>query len=283
MYKGFNLKIDNVAKFNSDNSYTNQLDEKKQKITLTIDNIMFNNGYIDSEKIIDNWFPSDDYHVFISHSHQDIDKAKALANWLYENFKIKSFIDSHVWGYANDLLYKLNHEYARLDADTFVYESAIIHAANVHLMLSTALNEAIDKAECLFFINTNNTIQNIKLDDGNHELRTASAWIMHELKTSALIRRTLSDKRPKVAVEKYNLSIEEAVTILHKVSTEHLIDISEEDIMEWRDICNPIYKPQKMWLERRHEHIEYDALDKLYYSNDINKKNSLLEDILNDK
>ena len=35
----------------------------------------------------------------------------ALNGWLYESFGIKSFIDSSVWGYANDLLKLIDDAY----------------------------------------------------------------------------------------------------------------------------------------------------------------------------
>lgn len=287
MFKGFNLTIDNISKFHNNGSYTEQLKSEKRKIKTAIDDIMLENGCIDAQKILNEWFPMGDYHVFISHSHKDIDKAQSLANWLYENFKIRSFIDSHIWGYANDLLYNINYQYARKNSDTFKYVPAISHAANVHLMLSTALNEAIDRAECLFFLNTNNSVQNIKLDDGDNDLRTASAWIMHELKSSAIMRTKYSDNRPtelikSAGTENFNLE-ERAQVFLHQVSTKHLTELSEDELLTWLNCCNPYINPHSPSSGRVNNHSEYSALDILYHPQkpqSTNNNRSLLKQLL---
>jgi hypothetical protein len=62
------------------------------------------------------------------------------------------------------------------------------------MMLSTALSMMIDKAECLFFLNTPNSIQATEAID-----RTKSPWIYHEISISSLIRkRRLSEYRREV-------------------------------------------------------------------------------------
>ncbi|HHQ4809681.1 TPA: hypothetical protein ACSP29_004122, partial [Aeromonas veronii] len=195
MFKGFKLKLNEAVFLSSNGEYSNLLREKKDRIVDKFNEVLLSNGKIDADKIIDEWFPAGEYHVFISHSHKDRELAEKFANWLYDKFRLTSFLDSHVWGYANNLLKELNEKYASNGGDGYVYESAISNAAHVYLMLSTALTEAIDKSECLFFINTENTLENMKIEGGHEESRTASPWIMHELKMSAMIRRHLSADR----------------------------------------------------------------------------------------
>lgn len=267
MYQGFDLKIDDISFFDNDETYTDILDKKKDYIKLVVDELLMNGGIIDADKIIKQWFPKDHYHIFISHSHKDRDIAKALANWLYENFKLKSFLDSHIWGYANDLLYNLNDLYARKNATTFAYTPAIYNASNVHLMLSTALNEVIDSTECLFFINTENTIQNINLKNGEYEQRTESAWIMHELKSSSIMRRKQSEHRPTERMESISVGVEsihKSIGYSYNISTDHLVKLSQEKLSQWIDICAPYKDIEGAVLGRIHLHSEYSALDKLY-------------------
>ena len=58
-----------------------------------------------------NWFPQIKADIFISHSHKDEDLALALAGWLKVSFGLTAFIDSCVWGYANDLLKMIDYKY----------------------------------------------------------------------------------------------------------------------------------------------------------------------------
>ena len=69
------------------------------------------NDKIDGTKMQENWFPKVDADIFISHSHKDENLAKGLAGWLYKEFGLEAFIDSCVWGYANDLLLEIDKKY----------------------------------------------------------------------------------------------------------------------------------------------------------------------------
>ncbi len=263
MYKGFNLKLENISKLESDGKYSEELKANKKKITSKFHELILSDGYLDAEELMKAWFPKSEYHVFISHSHKDAEIAECLANWLYENFGLKSFIDSHVWGYANKLLQELNDLYARKDGDTYDYAPAIANAAHVHLMLSTALNEVIDKTECLFFLNTDNTLKKTLLKNGFEESRTASPWIMSELKISSLIRKKLSRERgvvyksESVGIE----SITESAKFLYSAPTDHLSDLSEEDLVSWLDDCTTHFERSFIPINISRD---YKALNKLY-------------------
>ena len=58
---------------------------------------------LDADKIQKSIFPQHDIDVFISHSHADEDEAIRIALSL-ENIGLTSFVDSCVWGYADELL-----------------------------------------------------------------------------------------------------------------------------------------------------------------------------------
>ncbi|EJG1068389.1 toll/interleukin-1 receptor domain-containing protein [Vibrio parahaemolyticus] len=240
MYKGFNLNISNTDKthhLKNNNLFTSNLHKNKVEIQNTLSAALLGDGALDGSKLKEVWFPNiQEVDVFISHSHSDIKQAEALANWLYEKFGLRSFIDSHVWGYANDLLRKLDNKYAyQKSLNTYNYQIRNITTSHVHMMLSAALTEMIDKTECLFFINTENAIENIQID-GQDEDRTSSPWIMSELATSNTIRKHLD--RPElimesiVGAEKFKASAS-VPKIYHKAPTEHLTKINVQQLSDF--------------------------------------------------
>ncbi len=273
MYKGFELTLSDSDFLSSDGEYSDLLKENREKIVNKFNEVLLKNGKIDADKIIEDWFPTGKYHVFISHSHKDIELAEQFANWLYDKFKLTSFLDSHIWGYANNLLRELNENYAKNGEDTYAYEPAISHAAHVYLMLSTALSEVIDKSECLFFINTNNTLENIQIKGSEVESRTASPWIMHELKTSAIIRRYKSLDREKLISESTGLeALEKSAGFSFSVPTEHLTKINETGLSKWAEDCGVEHYSDNIFLwaiNLKKQKTGFDALDALYTSSMI--------------
>ncbi|WOX49048.1 hypothetical protein R2B70_03390 [Aeromonas sp. XH] len=249
MYKGFNLEVNDSSSFLSPtDNYSSILSEQNKSIKTSLEDLYFKDGTIDAVKLQEAWFPSiDGVHVFISHAHTDIEIAERLACWLYNNFKIKSFIDSHVWGHANDLLRKIDNKYAKYPSGTsYDYEIRNQTTSNVHMLLSSALNTMMDKCEALFFINSEKSISKLGLVDRADEDRTLSPWIMSELATSKII-----EKKQAISTRKSNLvkaaydgmeSMSESLGInrempefkvSHKVSLEHLHNIQEIDLILW--------------------------------------------------
>jgi len=213
MYKGFNLKLENTSKLKSDGRYSEELKANKKKIKSKFKELMLSDGYLDAEELMKAWFPKNEYHVFISHSHKDVEIAECLANWLHENFGLKSFIDSHVWGYANELLKELNDL---------------------------------------------NALEKTLLKNGFEESRTASPWVMSELKISSLIRKKLSRDWSVAGME----SITDSAKFLYSAPTDHLSELSEEDLVDWLNDCTTSCgNSGSLSIVLRHC---YDALDKLY-------------------
>lgn len=145
------------------------------------------------DDFINVWFPKVNSHVFISHSHVDKNKAISLANFLYEKFGIRSFIDSEVWGYLDNALLALNKEYNQIpdQENTYYYESCNKLASNLNLILSSALINMIDSADCMIFINTENSCT-----FENDSFSTKSPWIFTEILMSSLLERKGHKDRP---------------------------------------------------------------------------------------
>ncbi|TOP71104.1 hypothetical protein CGH09_24480, partial [Vibrio parahaemolyticus] len=68
------------------------------------------------------------------------------------------FIDSSVWGYADELLHKIDNTYAYNDlTESYSYEIRNRTTSNIYLILQSSLASMIDASECLMFLNTENT------------------------------------------------------------------------------------------------------------------------------
>lgn len=196
MYRGYSISKNDIELFfkmferNSNFfSYENFPNESVNK-NLSKFREMVEGKVLDAEIIQNDWFPEINAHVFISHSHADIELAKRFAGWLYQRFGIVSFIDSCVWGYADDLLEKLDNKYCKNPTrETYNYEQRNLSTAHVHMMLMTALNKMIDKTECVFFINTPNS----NIGNGGNPI-TMSPWIYGEIETSRLIKKKYPER-----------------------------------------------------------------------------------------
>lgn len=260
MFKGFNVSVNSLILLPHSTNYKNQLALNETRIRESLKDFMFVDGSIDGDKLKQAWFPNiSTPHVFISHSHKDLALAEGLASWLYEKFEIHSFIDSHVWGYANELLRLLDDKYALpAGSNTYNYNIRNETTSHVHMMLSNALNEVIDNTECLFFLNTDNAINNIALSHEADDHRTASPWIMSELATSLIVRKKPNVNRPVLITKSANLehnifestSRSDELIIQYKAPIEHLTKLSAAELFMW-------------WVQ--HSNGEgYDALTLLY-------------------
>lgn len=266
MYRGFNLSLERKV-FKEENF--KYLDLRKvgfksltcQKATIKgiINSFIDDDGFLDGSKMQANWFPQIKADVFISHSHKDRELALALAGWLRETFGLTAFIDSCVWGYANDLLKMIDNKYCYQKATkTYSYQKRNYSTSHVHMMLSVALTQMIDNTECLFFLNTPNSITPDPIIN-----QTESPWIYSEIATTRLIRkRSRKEYRLKKMVESFSEGGSPRLRIRYDIPVNHLTDIDNSVLRNWK----------KKWQE---VHINHDfpqfsedlsvhALDKLY-------------------
>ena len=132
---------------------------------------------IKAEVIRNNHFNSDNqYDIFISHSHADIDLAKNLRDDLKSKFNFTSFIDSELWANINDL------ERTIRGYDYCIARRDLCRAFDI--ILSTSLNQALLNSKFFIFIKTDNSI---KLD------RMDSPWLYFENQ----IAKNIFYKKPK--------------------------------------------------------------------------------------
>ena len=267
MYRGFNLLLNNDVGFlgsffDLEGAALPFLSKQRRQIKRTLKSFLCPDGSLNGSKIKANWFPQINADIFISHSHEDEQLAIALARWLYEKFKLVSFIDSCIWGYANDLLQMIDNSYCYNElTGGYDYSKRNYSTSHVHMMLSVALTQMIDKTECLFFLNTPNSISSNP--DAN---QTGSPWLYSEISTSQLIRwRSLNAHRKRLLNESRMFS-SGASLCWYDLSTDHLVEIDELILTKWEKswrqskLCRFIYsKYSKMYpLDKLYKCVEYE-------------------------
>jgi hypothetical protein len=237
MYRGFNLKL----KWYNEKYHQIGLElynAEKNKVWGKLEDLVLPDGSLDGRKLQDDWFPEVEANVFLSHSHKNKDQAIALAGLLWEEMQVTTFIDSSVWGFADDLLLEIDKKYCfNTNTKTYRYEDRNRSTSHVHLMLSAALSKMIDKAECLFFLNTPDSIQTDEVMD-----RTISPWIYAEIATSKLIRKKeLQEHRPitKSFSDFGRMKrLDEQLSISHELQLGHLTEIDINTLRSWLNAVN---------------------------------------------
>lgn len=199
---------------------------------------IFEKGMIDGTALKKHWFGIESADVFISHSHRDLNKVIAFAGWLYNNFKLKAFIDSCTWGYADELLKLIDDKYCwNKSNQTYDYTTRNYTTSHVHMMLSTALTEMIDSTECIIFYKTPNSIvisEEIECTKSGKKDKTISPWIYHELSISSMLRRQ-KPQRVSAILEHHADFAQESLQISHDIGNalKEMPIINHNDLIKW--------------------------------------------------
>lgn len=249
MYQAFNLSnidIDDFEYLGDKNYYIIGLDlfrDSKKDIQSNLNKYKDMDNSLSAKDMMDDWFEKIDADVFLSHSHKDKELVITLAGWLWEEFGIKSFIDSTVWGYANDLLRSIDNTYCQ-NGRGYDYQKRNYSTAHIHMMLSMSLLAMMDKCECLIFVNTPNSfIPSDGLDRG----KTFSPWIFSEIAMSSTLRRNIPYRHRSSITESL-----ESLLIKHEVDTRHLIPLSKRDLCEWKRQYGTNNTGTPLFLNKKH-------------------------------
>lgn len=253
MYKSFNVDLSPITLMNFLNdkrkgeienkvrnklrieNYSKQVvSEFKQQIDSELEKYLGVDGSLSASKMESDWFPMTNADIFLSHSHKDEALAIDLAAWLYQEFRLKTFIDSTIWGNSSELLRKIDDKYCKLsDGETYSYSMRNQSTTYVHLILATALTKMMDKTECLFFLNTPSSLSISSVD--NKE-KTNSAWIYHELSSSKTLRINPPTRIGRI-VESVTFDSTEKradyVPITFEVPLDHLTPLGVQEMKEW--------------------------------------------------
>lgn len=239
MFSRFNLILED--ELNVDVVCIEKIHEKyKKNVEQALEKYICEEGKIDGAALQSEWFPDVKADIFISHSHNDRDKAVKLAALLYENFGLVSFIDSFVWGSADKLLKKIDEKYCKQESGYYDYEKRNFSTSHVHMMLSVALGKVIDKCECVIFLNTANSVSTSSDVIIN---KTNSPWIYSEICMSNIMKKT-PPKRYSYETKSYN-QIQENYNIIieHILELSNFIDINKLHINQWIREHNKNYHP----------------------------------------
>lgn len=235
MFAKFNLKLGkDDLKFNEDfyNIGLGMYVTQKRTVHSNLDKYLAPDGSLDAASIEADWFPTVNAHVFLSHSHHDEAAVLRLAGFLSKNYGITSFIDSTVWGYANDLLKQIDDKYCVQSTKpggghTYDYDRRNYSTAHVHMMLQGALAKMINRCEALIFINTPNSLN---MKDIGKESTTSSPWIYSEL----LIANTFPARSPQfyeiLKAERTDSFEHFSLDVKYKVGLQSFVGITLNDI-----------------------------------------------------
>lgn len=228
MYSGYKFEFDEYNKSFYDIGLELYEDDRFQ-IEEELDKFALSRNTLDGDAIMASWFPKIQAEIFISHSHADEKYVISLAGFLYKKFGLKSFIDSCVWGYSVELLNKIDNQFCSNGRPgSYSYEKRNYSTSHVHMMLSISLMKMIDQTECLFFINTPNSLNTKELIEA-----TNSPWIFAEIALSQRLRRKSKEEHREKASKLITESAENFSNIAYRLDTLHLKEITVDTFKQW--------------------------------------------------
>lgn len=227
-------------------------ERNKVEIRKGLENYLSPDGRMNMKELEEDWFPNIKADIFLSHSHQDEEKAKLLAFFLKEKFGLTTFIDFMVWKNVIDLLKKIDEKYNKIEGtSSYSYEKSTRAAANVHLTLMKALIKMIDKCECAIFMNTPNSLE---ISFSSKEEFTASPWIYSEIEVLNRIQQKKTT-REKIGMENI---FNESFNPRYNIQLKDFKEIDNEILSKWLSTSenkNSVLNPKKS-LDILYEIIE---------------------------
>jgi hypothetical protein len=220
MYRGFNLQVADDAFKGYLKFGRSDRDAHRGAVRTALDSLTDNYGRVIASKLVADWFPHIRAQVFICHAHDNSLLAERLAGFFRYNFDITSFIDSNVWGCADDLLWLIDNQYCAQDTSyTFDYEKRNRSTSHVYMMLSVALTQMLNECECVIFLNTPETLSPRNYIAGNS---TESPWIYSELAMTSLIQKRSREDHRGFAKRAMDARADEALRVRYDVKIDHL-------------------------------------------------------------
>lgn len=232
MYRRFQYETTFVNQYYIEKARKFQ-DGNKEAIRQSLSSYLRDNATLDGTMMMNDCFPQIECDVFISHAHADEKVALTFAGRLWSELGLKSFIDSGVWSNVDDLLDEFEEKFYHKDSTITDYQGGRnFYASHVNMMLANSLTKMIDKTECLFFLNTPNS-----LFVQNCDMMTLSPWIHYELTTCKYIRINCPERhKPKILSERTD-SIPKQATykkpVSYRLDLSSLTKVTESFIDMW--------------------------------------------------
>lgn len=179
------------------------------------------NGVINGETLKDTYFPTSNdgtpYDIFISHSHNNQKEAEILAAWLTKYKGLSCFVDSFVWGSADQLLKEIDNKYCKsYRKNTYDYTKRNFTTSHVHAILSMSLLEIINESSFCIFIESSESLNLACLG----KKKTFSPWLYEEIKyMKTLVPKEANLKLfSKAVTESKDLKVEHEISELDNFS-----------------------------------------------------------------
>lgn len=235
----------NIRQRDIDSYFDSEKDASKE----ILDVALLKNNIWDGDGVREMNFPRQigTRHIFISHSHDDIEDVKKLAYVIEQEFGVYCFIDSMVWQNMNDLIRAFDEVYSLSDDNRsrYSYKKRNYSTSHVHTMLATALLEVINDCECFLFVGSQNST--LKLNYfRNHSDATLSPWIYEENTFVKYIKPIIPEWLLRKRERRYfsggigrinedrklNIAYKLDMSTFHPISAELLLDLHEERLLE---------------------------------------------------
>ncbi len=273
MYRGYNLDLDKEFYYNSENTLqeykaigNDNLIDYKAHCENQLQQFVISENTIDGTKLQNDWFPQIDADVFISHSHIDEDLALALSGWLSQTFELKCFVDSAVWGYAEDLLDTLNDDYSNKRKKVqggFLYSYELCNrvSQHVYMMLNVALQKMIDNTEVTFVLNTDNFASQFINNDKKINV-TYSPFIYAELTYIETVRLKPKASHRNELMHTFEAAQKDPKLRYEIESLENLSRIDKKKLNQWKE--DYLNKPRSLNRIKEQNPLDvlYDILDR---------------------
>lgn len=267
MFIPFKIKKSTIDAACSGYKYDTNAITQKLKSNINFETIK--RHFINGTQLQEEWFPTKCYdsqfQVFISHAHKDVKTVSSLAGFLYDEYGLRSFIDSVYWGYIAELLLDLNNHYSSVIRDgheVYDYHTGNFLSANVHIMLSNALMRMMDACECLIFVDSDNSMKYRR-----NQTTTPSPWIFEEIGFSQCLRVNIPYRfKNKVVV---NLNESQNQSTIRMFSTEqeprranfdYQINLKDFEELTYLDL-----------VKYQGNFYDTELLDRWYYKYDVHK------------
>lgn len=160
------------------------IDKERQKVFRQLKFFEGQSGIIKGKELQQYTFPNgavNDYDVFISYSHDDVELVKRFCAYLRDYCGLKVFLDYYVWKSADGLLKVIDDKYCKSkDNVHYIYGRRNFSTSHIHAMLSMAILDIINKTECCIFIDSDHSIHMAQLKNSS-KARTLSPWLYEEL------------------------------------------------------------------------------------------------------
>lgn len=259
------FKMDDLITLGSnlEKYYAIGMEEKRisqRMVEKQLDKYLSSTGELQAVEIENDWFPTVNADVFLSHSHKDEKQIIALAGELRSEYGLRSFIDSCVWGYSEDLLRIINNNYNLKEnedgTNIYDYEGSNQASTHVNMILNSALMKMIDKTECIIFIDTPNSLKVSNIKEGV----TASPWIYSELLATRLLERNILIRKSKNSFMDQMFVEHSGLKVDYKVDISHLTSISRFDFViaskpgrkKGKELLDQLYY-NKFWKGKNNE------------------------------